>query len=369
MCQHIHLQKNWYELGAVEVGLEVALMPANAYQDKKEGQDRVACMAAYWPVVHRPHRVYLPDVYAKALSFFYSGLNEERAFSPSMEASPSDRRSECRIKIFDFASIVRVTFQETGADLWESVEKMEREAGCHGVKVIQVWLKLGFPWVGAAVDVFRANGYFLGGILLRWFDKDGLLMQKLFCPPEWEGIQVYTERAERIFEIVRKDMYSVVSLKEQNAAQGKRIYRVNCLKPLFCLTMNEGGRNMTSASQQALEGLRDLTTLKWYVIPLLAVIFYIYTAEMKKARQTGNWDAIFAGLTLFGMDFINETWNGWVLYLTERSACWTTPGETALRTLVGWNIEIMFMFAISGIIFYNTLSQDRHERILGIPNQ
>jgi len=126
---------------------------------------------------------------------------------------------------------------------------------------------------------------------------------------------------------------------------------------------------MTPASQQALEGLRDLTTLKWYVIPLLAIVFYIYTAEIKKARQTGNWNAIFAGLTLFGMDFINETWNGWVLYLTERSACWTTPGETALRTMVGWNIEIMFMFALSGIIFYNTLSEDRHEAILGIPNQ
>jgi len=126
---------------------------------------------------------------------------------------------------------------------------------------------------------------------------------------------------------------------------------------------------MTSASQQALEGLRDLTTLKWYVIPLLAVVFYIYTAEIKKAHQTGNWDAIFAGLTLFGMDFINETWNGWLFYLSERSACWTAPGETALRTMVGWNIEIMFMFAISGIIFYNTLSEDRQETILGIPNQ
>ncbi len=218
VCQHIHLQKNWHELGAVEVGLEVALMPANAYQDKKEGQDRVACMAAYWPVVHRPHRVYLPDVYAKALGFLYSGLNEERAFSPSVEALPTDRRTERRIKIFDFASIVRVTFQETGADLQESVEKMEGEARCSGVKVIQVWLKLGLPWVGAAVDVFRANGYFLGGLLPRWFDKDGLLMQKLFCPPEWEGIQVYTERAERIFEIVRKDLCSVVSLLARKAA-------------------------------------------------------------------------------------------------------------------------------------------------------
>ena len=27
----------------------------------------------------------------------------------------------------------------------------------------------------------------------------------------------------------------------------------------------------TTASRQALEGLRDLTTLEWYVIPLLAI--------------------------------------------------------------------------------------------------
>lgn len=125
---------------------------------------------------------------------------------------------------------------------------------------------------------------------------------------------------------------------------------------------------MTPASEMALQNLRDLTTLKWYVIPLLAIVFYIYTSEIKKARKSGNWNAVFAGLTVFGMDFINETWNGWVFHLTQRSAMWTAPGETALRTMVGWNIEIMFMFAISGIIYANTISEDRNEKILGIPN-
>ncbi len=126
---------------------------------------------------------------------------------------------------------------------------------------------------------------------------------------------------------------------------------------------------MTAASQAALSGLWDFSMLKWYVIPLLAVVFYIYVREMKDARRTGNWDAIIAGLTLFGMDFFNETWNGWVLVLTKRSALWTAPGETALRTMVGWNIEIMFMFAISGIIFYQTLDDDPKTKILGLPNR
>ena len=126
---------------------------------------------------------------------------------------------------------------------------------------------------------------------------------------------------------------------------------------------------LTQASEQALQGLRDLSTIQWYVIPIMAIVFYIYAVEMKKARETGNWDAVFAGLTLFGMDFINETWNGWVFHFSGRSAFWTTPGPTALRTMVGWNIEIMFMFAIAGIIYYHMLLPKREDRILGLPNR
>lgn len=126
---------------------------------------------------------------------------------------------------------------------------------------------------------------------------------------------------------------------------------------------------MTPASQQALVGLRDLTTIKWYAIPLLAIVFYIYTTEIKKARQSGNWDAIFAGLTIFGVDFFNETWNGLVFHFTQFSAFWTTPGDSALRTMVGWNIEIMFMFSLLGIVFYHSLPDKKEIKILGLPNR
>jgi len=126
---------------------------------------------------------------------------------------------------------------------------------------------------------------------------------------------------------------------------------------------------MTPASELALNGLRDLASLKWYVIPLLAIVFYIYTSEIRKARVSGNWDAIFAGLTLFGTDFLFETINGWIFHVTGYSALWTTPGDTALRTTVGWNIEIMFMFSIAGIIYYNTLSENKNARILFMPDR
>ena len=126
---------------------------------------------------------------------------------------------------------------------------------------------------------------------------------------------------------------------------------------------------MTEATLKALTGLRDLSMLKWYVIPLLAIVLYIYTKEIKDAKKTGNWNAVFAGLAIFGVDFFNETWNGWFMVLSGHSALWTAPGDSALRTMVGWNIEIMFMFLIAGIIFYHTLTEDKEVRILGLPEK
>jgi hypothetical protein len=125
----------------------------------------------------------------------------------------------------------------------------------------------------------------------------------------------------------------------------------------------------TEASQQALEGLRELSMLKWYIVPLFGLVIYIYTKEIRKARETRNWDPIMAALVLFGCDFFNETWNGWVFHLSERSAVWTTPGDTALRVMVGWNIEIIFTFALFGLVYYYMLLPDKKTKILGLPNR
>jgi hypothetical protein len=126
---------------------------------------------------------------------------------------------------------------------------------------------------------------------------------------------------------------------------------------------------MTESARQALIGLRDFTTLQWYVVPLLALVFYVYAVEIRDARRTGNWDAVIAGVTLFGADFVNESINGWIFAISGYSALWLAPGPTALRTMVGWNVEIMFMFAIVGIIYYKSLDEDPTATVLGLPNR
>jgi hypothetical protein len=122
---------------------------------------------------------------------------------------------------------------------------------------------------------------------------------------------------------------------------------------------------MTEFSLQALAILRDASQFKWYVIPLLSIVFYIYTTEMEKK----NWSLVLAGLAFWGMDWFNEIWNALVFHFTGYAPVWGAPGNTAFLILIGLNIEIMFMFAIAGIVWAKMLPPDRKTKILGIPNR
>ena len=121
----------------------------------------------------------------------------------------------------------------------------------------------------------------------------------------------------------------------------------------------------TEAASNALKILRDGSQFQWYVIPLFALVVYVYAVEIE--RQ--NWNLLFAGLAFWGMDWFNEIWNGLVFHFTQYAPVWGAPGKTAFLILIGLNIEICFMFAIAGVVFSKMLPRDKTLKILGIPNR
>ena len=126
----------------------------------------------------------------------------------------------------------------------------------------------------------------------------------------------------------------------------------------------------TDASLEALSKLRQLNPeTGWYIIPILAIVLYIYGVEIKNARETKNWNTVFAGLTVLGLDLINEIWNALVFAFSNYSAFWTTPSASAYIILIGWNLEIAFMFSIAGITFAKFLPDDKNKKMLGLPNR
>ncbi len=121
----------------------------------------------------------------------------------------------------------------------------------------------------------------------------------------------------------------------------------------------------TEASVRALKILRDGGQFQWYVIPLLALVLYLYAVEIERK----NWNLVFAGLALWGMDWFNEIWNGLVFHFTQYAPVWGAPARTAYLILIGLNIEICFMFAVAGLIVAKVLPADKTRPIFGMPNR
>jgi hypothetical protein len=205
VCNHIFSQKLAVLLDWTTHAVEVDLMPASAYVQEKSATGRVASLLSFKTLVAKPHKVHIPGALEAPLQFIYQGLDDRREFVSSTGTPALDAKTTLGIEIFDFAQVARITVHETGLDLKSVMDHHEKNLVDKGVQVIQVWLDMAWPWIGWVVDVLRANGFFLGGVLPRWFDTDGLLLQKILKQPYWEGIKIHLDRNQKLLAMVRQD--------------------------------------------------------------------------------------------------------------------------------------------------------------------
>lgn len=204
-CIHLQIQKMSARLNFVETALELCLMPGSAYSKERTEEGRVTTLLQFRCFKSKPHRVFLPPVYEKELRFLYSALDDERSLVPADQDDLEDLPSEIAMQRFAFAQVARITIHRAGRDLNRCLDEIEREAFSRNVVVLQIFLRLDTPVVKPAVDALRSRGYFLCGILPRWFDGDGLLMERINDRPDFQSIVLYSDRARRILQIVKQD--------------------------------------------------------------------------------------------------------------------------------------------------------------------
>ena len=209
VCSHTHVQKMSLQLDFKESGLEVDLMPAAAYGMESGAFSRVSVLLGFFMHKPRVQTVQMPMVYRDELEYLYAGLNVERTFVFSRSDLPAEGSSQGSMNLFDLAQVARIAVDCIGPDFDPFIARLESEAREKGMVILQVWLPLASPFTSAATDILRGNGYFLGGMLPCGRNGDCLLMQKVSQEPDWEGIALYSERARRIGEMIRRDWQSV----------------------------------------------------------------------------------------------------------------------------------------------------------------
>ena len=205
VCNHVLMQKGTLVFKTVETAIEVDLMPSETYEKEQSAAGRVSVVVSTRTIVPRPHVIYVPEIYDDYLAYVYSNFDDNRTFKRSIEKLPSDRSTSAAVQIFEGAKVARVSVNEAGSDFGIILDSEEKEARSKGVTVMQVWLNLSLPWIGECVEILRSRGYFFCGTFPRWFGDDGLLMEKIEGRPNWEGINLYTDRAKNILSFIRND--------------------------------------------------------------------------------------------------------------------------------------------------------------------
>ena len=209
VCNHVFSQRLVRGVGAVTMGVEVDLMPAEAYVAEGSAEGRVTSLFSLMKIIKpKPHGVYLPERYAEKMKNLYGNLAKNREIALSGEPLPEGVKTNIVVQHFDFARVARLAVWEMGEDFEEAFNQVETEMRDKNVTVIQSWLNIGKPWVGEAAEALRRKGYFFGGVLPRWFDTDGMLMQKLFHDPCWDAINLYYDRDKEIVAMVKEDWES-----------------------------------------------------------------------------------------------------------------------------------------------------------------
>ncbi len=210
VCSHTHVQKMCLQLDFKESGLEVDLMPAAAYGMESGPGNRVSVLLGTFK--HRPgvQTIRMPMAYRDELEYLYAGLNVERTFELSSSDLPTEGASKGGMSLFDVAQVARIVIDCIGPDFGPFISSTERDAREKGIVIFQIWLPLASPCTSAATEILRGHGYFLGGLMpCRLKDGDGLLMQKVSQEPKWEDIALYSERAKRIGEMIKRDWQRV----------------------------------------------------------------------------------------------------------------------------------------------------------------
>ncbi len=205
VCNHTHMQKVVLGLGWITCAVEVELMPAEAYSQEKSAPGRVSALMDYICLKKTEKQVFIPDECRDFLQMIYSEYPEIRYQNRSVENVPGHLKTELATTVFEFARVARITIRTAGQDLADALNVAEKNVSDQGVTVIQVWANLSWPWIGRVVDALHEKGYFAGGVLPRWFNDDGILMQKLYSPPDWEAIRLHADRPRQILEFARAD--------------------------------------------------------------------------------------------------------------------------------------------------------------------
>ncbi|AGW14211.1 hypothetical protein [Megalodesulfovibrio gigas] len=211
VCNHLVTQKGAKRQGYLPCGLELSLMPDEAYA-KEGAPGRVSCLMAFRVVRDRPLPLYVPDCCRPVVEPILASLPLQREMC---QAGPPAQAGNVAslgpvtvqtLRVFDQAQVARMQVFAVGQDIRAQVAALMDLAARQKLAVVQVYLNAADPGVVAAVAALRERGFLFGAFAPLWFvEGDALMLQWLAARPDFEAIRLLTDQAKTILAHIRRE--------------------------------------------------------------------------------------------------------------------------------------------------------------------
>jgi len=202
VCDHVTTQKLARLINGYHNALEIEAMPPRPGEGA--GYGRISLLDGIVMLRNRPDEIHLPARYDAQLREIYGWMDLDRTFVPD-SAREDDLAAETvlAVKVLDEAELAKIEVESVGAGF---AGRLADALGEHpGMYVHQLMLPLWLPGCSVAVEAARREGFFFGGLLPLWFDRDALLMQKVAGTPDFSKPLVHTGQAKAVLRMIVED--------------------------------------------------------------------------------------------------------------------------------------------------------------------
>ena len=206
LCTHVTSQKGMAMINFRDVAIELDQLPPKMYEmENATPTGRISCLVQFLSHNDRPHELFVPGAYREQIEFILSDIDISRTLTVSNLSIPPGSTTEFSKQAVKQAGVLRAGIKSAGADLEKIMVQMEEQARSEELPVTQIFISLEKPWLSAAVELLRQRGYFFCGYAPRWFDSDGILMQKISSSPDFGAVALYSDKAKKILEYTQED--------------------------------------------------------------------------------------------------------------------------------------------------------------------
>lgn len=205
VTNHLITQKFAEKAGVITTAIELDLMPASAYSDDINVEGRVTTLIQILLFHYNSQTIYTPDQYRGIIAKSLEIINLTREISSTYLPKNEPDLSIIIKEEFDFAGVGRFHILEIGKDLKKTIIDFEETIIKKNYSVNQIYLNISDPNCIEIIEFLNSRGYFYGGYLPLWLNNDAILLQKLYAPPTYANINIFSEKDIELLNFIKED--------------------------------------------------------------------------------------------------------------------------------------------------------------------